>query len=291
MNLNSFKLPALVLALFAVGCASTSSSSMGPKGDATGERVEPIKYAKFSGILKASKLQISTPNAKAGSKNEVAEDGNFTGIMDENFYVDKGSEAFVFKMEGYKLRNELRVRENFKTNDPKKFYRLTAELLLVNPQESVKNSEKKRREITVLQVHNKGTADDGKHGVGYIPHPLLRVVWLEERKGTKNSYWAIIKKNALNCKKVNGQYPFPECKNSYDKVLLGPADADKATLFDIIVGGEKLVIKMDGETKIDHSLDYWTHMLSYYKAGVYNQFKNGQSEAHFYQLEYVLEEK
>ncbi|MFA0697970.1 polysaccharide lyase family 7 protein, partial [Vibrio sp. 10N.222.49.C9] len=26
---------------------------------------------------------------------------------------------------------------------------------------------------------------------------------------------------------------------------------------------------------------YWEHLLSYFKAGVYNQFENGESEAHF----------
>lgn len=299
MNLKHLKLSTLALAFLTIGCTTTTTSSpttiatsispIGAKGPATGEQITPISYAKFAPILAASKLQISTPNGKAGSKNEVAEDGNFKDIMDENFYVDKGSEAFVFKMEGYKLRNELRVRENFKSNDPNTFHRLSAELLLINPQDSVKDSTKKNREMTVLQVHNKGTADDGKHGTGYIPHPLLRIVWLEERSGIKNHYWAIIKNNALNCRKVDGAYPFPECKKSYLKMDLGAASATEATQFDIIVGGEKLVIKMNGETKVDHSLDYWTHMLSYFKAGVYNQFKNGQSEAHFYQLEYKVD--
>ena len=286
MSLKYLKLPIIALAFLTAGCATTL---VGPKGPTTGERVEPAKYEKFASILGASKLQISTPNEKPGRKHEVAKDSNFAGVVDENFYVDKGSEALVLKMEGYKLRNELRVLENFRTNDPNTFHHLSAELLLINPHDSVKNSEKKRREITVLQVHNKGIADDGKHGVGYIPHPLLRVVWLEDRKGIKNHFWAVIKNNALSCKKIDGKYPYPGCKGSYLKFDLGAASPTKASKFDIIVGGEKLVIKMNGEVKVDHSLDYWTHMRSYFKAGVYNQFKNAQSEVNFYQLDYTVE--
>lgn len=289
MTLKYLKASSIALAFLTMGCASTTSPTLvGPKGAETGEQAEPAKYAKFANILAASKLQISKPNAKPGSKYELAKDGDFSGIVNENFYVDKGSEAFVFKMEGYKLRNELRIQENFKTNLPNKFYHLSAELFMVNPQESVKNSEKKRREMTVLQVHNKGIEEDG---TGYIPHPLLRVVWIEERKGIKDSFWAVIKKNALSCKKVNGEYPFPECKGSYDRVLLGPSKAPMATKFNIIVGGEKLIIKVDGETKVERDLGYWSHFYSYFKAGVYNQFKNGQSEAHFYQLDYTVDDK
>ena len=73
------------------------------------------------------------------------------------------------------------------------------------------------------------------------------------------------------------------------KFDLGAASPTKASKFDIIVGGEKLVIKMNGELRVDHSLDYWTHMGSYFKAGVYNQFKNAQSEVNFYQLDYTVE--
>ncbi|MDA7746919.1 polysaccharide lyase family 7 protein [Psychromonas sp.] len=295
MNLNHLKLSTIALALLStVGCSTVdvpAAKAVAPMKTVTGVQVEPAKYPQFAEILKASKLQISVPNAKPGSKEEMAEDGNFSGIVTENFYVDQGSEALVFKMEGYKLRNELRVLENFKTNDPHTFHRLTAKLLLVDPYGSIKNSPAKNNEMTVLQVHNKGTADDGKHGVGYIPHPLLRVVWLGDRNGVKNHYWAVIKTNALDCSKKTGTPDNPECKDSYTKIDLGAASATVPTKFDIIVGGEKLVINVDGETKVDHSLSYWTHMLSYFKAGVYNQFKDGQSNGHFYQLEYVTETK
>ena len=289
MNFKQLKISTMVIGFLAIGAAC---SELNAPSAPSGEQTEPAKYEKFASILSQSKLQISVPNAKPGSKGEKATDSNFAGIMDENFYVDKASEAFVFKMEGFKLRNELRVKENFKTNEPNTFHRLSAEVHLVNPYDSIKNSkEPKRNEITLLQVHNKGTFDDGKHGVGYIPHPLLRVVWLGERNGIKNHFWAVVKNNALNCKKIKGKKRDPECSNSYVKYDLGAAKESASTKFDVIVGNQQLIIKLDGETKVDHNLSYWTHMLSYFKAGVYNQFKNGQSEAHFYNLDVVTETK
>jgi len=289
MNLKHLKLSTLAIAFLAAGSGCTTvQTPLAPSG----EQGVPAQYEKFASILSQSKLQISEPNGKAGSKNELALDSDFTGIVNENFYVDKASQALVFKMEGYKLRNELRVNENFKSDDANTFHHLTAELHLVNPYQSIQASkEAKKNEITLLQVHNKGTFDDGEHGVGYIPHPLLRVVWLGERNGIKNHFWAVVKNNATNCSKKTGTPKAPECKNAYVKYDLGAAKVDAATKFDIIVGNQTLEIKLDGETKVDHSLAYWTHMLSYYKAGVYNQFKNGQSEAHFYQLDVVTETK
>lgn len=289
MNLTHVKLPTLALVFLSAGCSMTMPQT-DYKSSVTGEGTEPRIYEKFAPILASSQLQISTPNAKENSKNIMAKDGNFKGVINENFYVDKGSEALVFKMEGYKLRNELRGHKNFKTNNPDIYHHLSAELILINPHESVKNSTRKNREITVLQVHNQGTADDGsERGLNSIPHPLVRISWIEERNGIKNNYWATIKNNALNCRKTRGVYPAPECGNSYSKIDLGKASSTETTQFDIIVGGEKLIIKMNGDTKVNHSLDYWTHMLSYYKAGLYNQFKNGQSEVHFYQLQHNVQ--
>ncbi len=287
-NLLNAAITGVILAI--AGCVSTGTPEPVVMSSATGEQVAPAEYEKFDSILSASKLQISTPNAAPGSKNELATDSDFSGIVNENFYVDKGSEAFVFKMQGYKLRNELRVLENFKSDKPYTFYRLSADLMPVNPQQSIKNSTTKRDEMTFLQVHNKGTFDDGLHGVGYIPHPLLRVVWEGERRGVNNHYWAVIKNNAVNCGKDSGNREKTECKKAYKRFDLGPVNPDRPTRFDVIVGDQTLLIKVDGSTKVKHDISYWKHLLSYFKAGVYNQFENGGSEAHFYNLEYAVEE-
>ncbi|WP_285162973.1 polysaccharide lyase family 7 protein [Shewanella goraebulensis] len=289
------KLTVLPLTLIVSGlltaCAATTEPRVNPYPAATGEREAPADYSQFSNILSASKLQISTPNSRPGSKYELATDSDFSGIVNEHFYVDKGSKALIMNMEGYKLRNELRVLENFKSDSPNTFYHLSAELMPINPRESVKDSPSKNDAMTFLQVHNKGTFDDGKHGVGYIPHPLLRLVYEADRKGVKDHYWAIIKNNAVNCSKDSGNRDTSDCKNAYVRFDLGAYDPNAPTQFDIIVGDSKLVINRDGVNQVEHDITYWKEMLNYFKAGVYNQFENGKSEAHFYQLDYKIEQK
>ncbi|MBC7003416.1 polysaccharide lyase family 7 protein [Photobacterium sp. BZF1] len=247
---------------------------------------KPASYPQFSHILSSSKLQISTPNAKPGSKNEMAKNGDFTGIVNEHFYVDGSSEALVFNMEGYKLRNELRVLENFSTAQSDTTYQLKANLQPINPITSVQNSPVGKKEITYLQVHNKGIHEDG---TGYIPHPLVRITWELERNGKESHYWAVIKANALDCSSNSQHRSNAECKKAYRHIDLGPADLNRPTQFDISVGNNQLVVNVDGETKLSHDITYWQHLLSYFKAGVYNQFEGGKSEAHFYQLDYIIE--
>lgn len=257
----------------------------------TGEHIAPASVAKFQHILSESKLQISDPDGKPSNKKEVALDSNFDGIMNEFFYVEKDSQAFVFKMSGNKMRNELRVQENFRTDLPDTFYHLTASLEPINPQESVKDSDFTQNEITYLQVHNKGFDNEG---TGYIPHPLLRVVWRKSLDGKDGHFWAMIKNNGLVCK---GEGFDPKntraCKaeNAYKKFDLGAYQENKATDFDIIVGNQNIEIKVDGETKVKHNIGYWKERLSYFKAGVYNQFSHGESQVKFYKLDYLVEKK
>lgn len=247
---------------------------------------EPVDYPQFSHILSSSKLQISTPYATPGSKYELAKTGDFEGIINEHFYVDSQSQALVFNMAGYKLRNELRVLDNFSVSEPTLSYRLRAKLLPVAPEKSVENSPSGKKEITYLQVHNKGNDERGN---GYIPHPLTRITWELERNGQHGHYWAVLKTNALDCSTGSKHHESLECKHAYQHVDLGPADLVNPTDFDIHVGGNRLVIKVNDEVKLTHNIRYWQNLLSYFKAGVYNQFENGKSEAHFYQLDYIIE--
>lgn len=285
MQLKSFNVIALVT-------ASLISSSVLAALPSSGEKVAPAEVEQFQPILAASKLQISDPNGKEGNKKEVAQDSNFTGVVNDNFYVDKDSQAFVFKMAGNKHRSELRVLENFRTDLSDTFYHLSAMVQPINPMDSVKNSDFKQNEMTFMQVHNKGTTAQGD---GYIPHPLLRVVWRKELKGKQGHYWAMIKNNAIICKGENAdktKVNTTDCKQkAYTQYDLGPYNAEKPTQFDVIVGNNHLVVKVDGQEKVDHNIDYWAHFLSYFKAGVYNQFSNGESEIHFYQLHYSVEKK
>lgn len=284
--MNKLHLTSLVGTLL---CVATVNAAVVMK-DETGKLGVPADYSQFQAILSQSKLQISDPNGKRSNKVEIAQDSNFTGVVSEYFYVDKKSEAFVFKMSGDHLRNELRVHENFRTDLADTTYRLSAKLEPINPVKSMANSDITQNEITYLQVHNKGTS---ANGAGNVPHPLLRVVWRQGEEPTAGHYWAVVKNNALICKGKAGEENKnnPECKagNAYKNYDLGAMTPGVATQFDVIVGQEKLIVNVNGETKVDHNIDYWKHLLSYFKAGVYNQFSHGESEAKFYQLEYVVE--
>ncbi|MDR9825174.1 polysaccharide lyase family 7 protein [Vibrio sp. FNV 38] len=256
--------------------------------DENGTLGEPATYSQFQNILSASKLQISDPEGKRSNKVEVAEDSNFAGVVNEYFYVDKETEALVFKMKNDHLRNEIRVHDNFRTDLADQFYTLSSEVEIVNPEESMKNSKSKQDEITFLQVHNKGLDEAGTHNV---PHPLLRVVWKRDAKGVEGHFWAIIKDNAVICKGVMGEKTKDKdiCKSNvaYKHFDLGKAPVGETTAFDIVVGNKELAIDVDGERLVAHDIDYWRHLLTFYKAGVYNQFTDGMSEAHFHKLEYT----
>ncbi|NLS13766.1 polysaccharide lyase family 7 protein [Vibrio sp. SM6] len=276
------------LSLFAVAMSSVFCVNAADLG-------VPADYQKFQDILKISKLQMSDPAGKSGNKEEYADGGKFEGVVFDHFYIDKATEAMVFKMAGYKNRSEIRVNENFRVDDANTFHLLSAEFEAINPKASVKDSDKKNDEMTYLQVHNKGTYFDGKpgsHGEGYIPHPLLRVVYDANRSGKKDWYWAVIKNNAVNCGSKSGNKETEACKKAYVRLPIGPiATGGETDKFDIYVGGEQLVINHNGKTVVNHDITYWKDMISYFKAGVYNQFKNGESEAHFHKLTYSVEKQ
>lgn len=275
----------LIPTLLAFSCAVSASVQFANPNGSLGE---PTDYPQFSNILSASELQISDPEGKKSNKEFFAIDNNYKGIVNQNFYVDKETEAFVFKMKNDHLRNELRIQKNFRTDLPDAFYKLTAEVEIISPEESVKDSNSKQNEITFLQVHNKGLDNNGTHNV---PHPLLRIVWKENKQGIKGHFWAVTKNNAVICKgsagAKNKDKEICDPSVAYSMVDLGKAPSNKMTKFDITVGNKTLAINVNDERKVEKNIDYWRHLLSFFKAGVYNQFSNGQSEAHFKTLKYA----
>ncbi|MCL1141933.1 polysaccharide lyase family 7 protein [Shewanella gaetbuli] len=252
----------------------------------------PNESPQFSAILSQSKLQISDPQAGKGNQIQVAEDSDFSQVVNRYFHINKDNQALVFKMSGDHRRNEIRVHKNFRTDLPNTFYRLSTEFMPIEPEASMAHSDISQNEITYLQVHNKGTNDAGDNN---IPHPLLRVVWKQEANGVKGHYWAIIKANALICKGERGKANInnPECKaeNAYKHYDLGQYVAGKPLNIDIVTGNSKLAIWVDDKQAVNHDISYWQPFLSYYKAGVYNQFSHGESHAEFSKLTFTKEVK
>ncbi|MFV0575228.1 MAG: polysaccharide lyase family 7 protein [Vibrio sp.] len=253
-------------------------------------RIEPNTAEQFKSILSEAKLQISDPKGKIGNITNAAKAGKYAGVMNEHFYVDSTDKTLVFSMSGLRMRSELRFMDNFKTGLDDTFYHLSATLKPVKPDLSISKSDYKLNEITYMQVHNSTVLSDGK---SQFPHPLLRIVWKKERWGIHNHYWATVKSNTLICKGVDATPDNPDCnsKESYSFYDLGPWKADKKVHFEIIVGGQRLIVKRDGETKVNKNISYWDDQTSYFKAGVYNQFSNGTSKTKFYDLKYWIEKR
>lgn len=285
--MNAMK-PIMIVALtglvYGCGGGSSGSSSTPPDTGNPGtpeEAIAPFDLVKYQSILSNSDLQVSDPSGSEGNKSSEVKDGNFDGYKSEYFYADKSTENLIFKMSNYKMRSEAREGENFDVNEENTKRTLYAEVKLPGIDLAMASSPADHDEVTFLQIHNKGTDDSG---AGNIPHPLLRVVWEQERDGITGHYWAVVKNNAIDCSTAADS---STCyATSYDRYDLGEADLDNFTKFELSVFENTLAIKVDGQLSVTHDIQYWEHLLSYFKAGIYNQFENGEGVAHFQELQH-----
>ena len=280
---------AAVITVLLAGCGGGSSSSSPSEPadpnhptDPT-ETIAPHSIAKYQSILDNSDLQVSDPDGSEGNKTSEVKNGAFDDYQSDYFYAEEDTSYLVFKMSNYKMRSEVRELENFDVSEngvKRTFY---AEVKLPEIDLAMANSPADHDEVTFLQIHNKGTSSDG---TGYIPHPLVRIVWEQERNGLTGHYWAVLKNNALDCSSdANAE----GCSDSYTRYDLGEADLDDFTRFEISIFENTLSIEVNDESKANIDISYWSHLLSYFKAGIYNQFENGEGEAKFSQLTYEKE--
>nr|QIH43234.1 polysaccharide lyase family 7 protein [Vibrio ziniensis]QOT69927.1 alginate lyase [Vibrio ziniensis] len=245
--------------------------------------VTAAEFAKFNNILSNSSLQRSNPHLNDGNKSNVANSHQLlSGYVDEYFYVDKSSENLTFTISGHKNRSEIRVNQNFDTAEPNIERTLSASLQPINIQATLEKAVS-GDEVTFLQIHNKGTDSSGH---GYIPHPLLRITYEAERNGKYGHYWATIKLNALDCR-TSVESLASECSNAYKKFDLGEAKLKQMTDFDITVHESQLTIKVNNVEKVNHNIQYWSHLLSYFKAGVYNQYDDGDGINSWSQVQFA----
>lgn len=280
---------AAVITVLLAGCGGGSSSSSPSEPadpnhptDPT-ETIAPYSIAKYQSILDNSDLQVSDPDGNEGNKTSEVKNGAFDDYQSDYFYAEEDTEYLVFKMSNYKMRSEVRELENFDVSESGVKRTFYAEVKLPEIDLAMANSPADHDEVTFLQIHNKGTSSDG---TGYIPHPLVRIVWEQERNGLTGHYWAVVKNNALDCSQA---FNAANCGDSYDRYDLGEADLDDFTRFEISILENTLSIEVNDESKANIDISYWSHLLSYFKAGIYNQFENGEGEAKFNQLTYEKE--
>ena len=266
------------------GSTKTTSVSSGNNASHTGV---PYDYPQYINVLKMANLQQSEPSD--GTKSDVVKADQYQQFDNDYFYIDQDSGWLTFAMNGDSNRSELRFVDNFKSNTSNT-YSLSAEVLPINPNESVTASNN-GEEMTLLQVHNKG--QNGNTDDSVLSHPLLRVIWDGENRSDdsngesySNAYWAIVKTNALECKNQDNPNYEANCPDSYDFYYLTDYDLNHPTKFDIEVGNNQLNINVDDLNKVNIDISYWSDLYSYFKAGVYNQYENGNSIVQFKSLIY-----
>ncbi len=250
----------------------------------------PYSFTKYRAILEQSNLQVSDPSGVEGNKSDVVKNGQFHDYYSDYFFINQDNDNLVFEMSGYKMRSEIRVIENFDIAEAGKQRTLTAKIKPIDVVTSISGSNPDDDAVTYLQIHNKGEQQDG---TGYIPHPLLRVVYEQERDGKTGHYWAILKTNNLDCSDTSPHYGSTACDNAYERIDLGEADTDDFTYFELTVKESELTITAGNTTEMTkevRDISYWNNLLSYFKAGVYNQFENGTATVEFASLNYAVSE-
>lgn len=287
---NAMSLRQVLLCLSAIallGCQSGSGDSVASDSTSAAVTSElnsstdasaPYSYTAWQSLLERANLQQSDPDGDEGNKSDLVKAGQFADFYNEYFYYDDSEEVLSFAMSGYKMRSELRMVDNFDTTGAD--YVLSARLKPIGIDAAMSNTSSANDAVTFLQVHNKG---EDESGTGYIPHPLVRIVYEANRNDLYGHYWAIIKNNSLDCSVDN---PPDGCDNAYDRYDLGAADLNNFTAFTLTVGDSLLLISVDDQLKVSYPIDYWSHLLSYFKAGVYNQFENGSALVQFDTLSY-----
>lgn len=265
--------------------ANNNSSSSNNSPNVTYTDSVPFDLPPYIRALNNANLQQNNP--PGSSKTDVVDAGEYQKFDNDYFYLDANSGWLTFSMSEDSNRSELRFVDNFRSNT-NEIYTLSAEVLPINPTDSVANSDD-GQEMTLLQVHNKGTSGDTDNTV--LSHPLLRIVWDSENRtdddtgsSYSNAYWAVIKTNAYECSNASGSNYNANCPDSYDRYYLADYDASTPTKFEIEVGDSTLKINVDDDEKIDFDITYWDALYSYFKAGVYNQFENGTSIVQFKSL-------
>ena len=285
--ISSLLLPLLLVACGGGGNSTATNPGTSNTSSSTSYTGVPYDYPQYINALKMANLQQSDP--ANGSKSDVLKADQYQQFDNDYFYIDQDSGWLTFAMSGDSNRSELRFVDNFKSNTSNT-YSLSAEVLPIHPDESVIASND-GEEMTLLQVHNKG--QNGNTDDSVLSHPLLRVIWDGESRSDdssgesySNAYWAIVKTNALECKNQNNPNYEANCPDSYDFYYLADYDASHPTKFDIEVGNNQLNINVDDINKVNIDISYWSDLYSYFKAGVYNQYENGNSIVQFKSLIY-----
>ena len=220
----------------------------------------PYDLKKFRSVLDDSKLQAPK------SSPTLINRGKFAGVSNEYFFLDPTGQYMTFTVEGNGCRSELRQESGDWDTASKKPQRLIARVKVFVPQ------DKKLESFTFLQIHDKKTGDQG------LNKPLLRVTRRDQRRGKKDHLWAVIRKPK------DFDKPISLSNLASEHIDLGPRPKG---FFDaeVRVQNSKMIVTINGQTKVNMDVSYWDGLPNYFKAGVYNQ-DPGRSKVEFESLRF-----
>lgn len=210
----------------------------------------PYNKSKYRAVLEDSKLQAPTSSPAA------VKQGDFPGFWDWYFRLDSSGQYMTFEMEGAKNRSELRQMNEWYTSTST-WRKIIGEVKVFYPATASLN------EFTFMQAHD--SEDFNK--------PLIRLAWIRSRGGSEDHLWAIIRLSSET--------------NSFQYINLG---ARPSSFFkcEIKIKNNRMVVRINSETRLELDVDYWESLSSYYKAGVYLQ-SEGSAKVQFRRLKYYYE--
>ncbi len=207
----------------------------------------PYNKSKYRPVLDDSKLQAPTSSPAAVNQ------GDFAGFSDEYFQLDSSGKYMTFEMDGSHNRSELRQMEEWYTSTST-WRKIIGEVKVFYPTTSNLN------QFTFMQAHDSEAFNK----------PLIRLAWIRSRQGSNDHLWAIVRLSSET--------------NSFQYVNLGkrPNSFFKC---EIKIKNNKMVVRINNETRFQLDVDYWESLSSYYKAGVYLQ-SEGSAKVQFRKLKY-----
>lgn len=220
----------------------------------------PYDLEKFRSVLDDSKLQAPK------SSPTLIEQGKFAGASNEYFFLDPTGQYMTFTVEGNSCRSELRQQSGDWDTASKKPQRMIARVKVFVPQ------DKQLESFTFLQIHDKRNGDQG------LNKPLLRVTRRDQRRGIKDHLWAVVRTPK------DFDKPISLSNLASKHIDLGPRPKG---FFDaeVCVQNSKMIVTINGQTKVDMDVSYWDGLANYFKAGVYNQ-DPGRSKVEFESLRF-----
>lgn len=248
--------PALITRLCAAALLSATAAAVAP---AQGQGA-PYDLEKFRPVLDDSKLQAPTSST-------MIKRGDFAGASNEYFFLDPTGQYMTFTVEGDSKRSELRQLTGDWDTATKTPQRLIARVRVFVPE------DKGLKEFTFLQIHDTTKGDKA------LNKPLLRITRRSDYRKMQDHLWAHIRTPK------NFDQPISLANLATESIDLGPRPE---SFFDVEVRvqNSRMIVTINGQTKVDMDVSYWDGLDNYYKAGVYNQ-DPGRSKVEFESLRFT----